>query len=412
MSASTQTTRSLGGRIALSAAMIAVAFGTALPLSIAHAQAPDELEKIVKDIERQAAVTADRSRVRTVLIEGEARTFTSTGSGAIVTKDGFIITCSHVVEGCNSVAVILSDGKRYPARVTGEDASRDICFLKIDKSDCDPYPIGDSNLVAIGDWVLALGHPIKRHADNKASVSIGMVTSLTEDIKAQGGKRSYEDPIRTDAPIFSGNSGGPLVNLRGELIGINAAIQLSNDSAYSIPMAQIWPRRSEFMGELNRVAEALLETCKRDPQKFQVALKEYKGKSSDAEFRWVTQWLRDNGGAIQGLATAIDALSPPDGYLGIEIVNVRFVDSWKANIKGGVRVHSVVPDQPGDNAGLQKDDIIYKFDGVEVEGKVHIAALVKAHKPGDTVKCDIIRGENRLTVTLRIGSREGIPAKP
>jgi S1-C subfamily serine protease len=161
------------------------------------------------------------------------------GSGAIVSPDGYVLTCAHVVDIAKRVEVILSDGTAHTAKIMGRNKRQDYALLKVEAKDLDAYKIGDSTKVKVGDWVMALGHPGGPYADLKPAFSAGRVTGLHKRLPVQFFDRFYDDAIQTDVPIFAGNSGGPLVSLSGELIGLNGAILIINENAYAIPIQEV-----------------------------------------------------------------------------------------------------------------------------------------------------------------------------
>ncbi len=220
------------GRALLAGLVLALA--AAAP---AFAQADD-----IRALDKKFREVAARATPATVLVKctlGDGRT--GFGSGATISADGYILTCSHVVDTAADVEVAFASGETFGARLLGKNPKQDYALLKVDLEGLPHFKIGDSTKVALGQWVVALGHPGGPYPDMRPAFSIGRVTGLHRRLPVQMMDRYYDDAIRTDAPIFAGNSGGPLLNLEGELIGLNGAILLINENSYAVPMQEIAP---------------------------------------------------------------------------------------------------------------------------------------------------------------------------
>lgn len=152
------------------------------------------------------------------------------GSGVIISEDGYIVTNNHVVDGADKLEVLLNDNSTYDARIVGTDEATDLALIKIDADKLSPITFGDSEAVKIGEWVLAVGNPFGFNSTVTAGIVSAKARSLSHN--SRGGKMGIESFIQTDAALNPGNSGGALVNLKGELIGINSAIY-SNTGSYS-----------------------------------------------------------------------------------------------------------------------------------------------------------------------------------
>jgi S1-C subfamily serine protease len=152
----------------------------------------------------------------------------STGSGVITTPDGYIVTNNHVVNNAQSVDVVIQDGRTYSAQVIGTDPSTDLALLKIDETNLPTIPFGNSDQLKVGEWVLAVGNPFNL----TSTVTAGIVSAKARNINILKDKMAIESFIQTDAAVNPGNSGGALVNARGELVGINTAIA-SNTGSYA-----------------------------------------------------------------------------------------------------------------------------------------------------------------------------------
>jgi serine protease Do len=194
----------------------------------------------VRGLDRRFREVAAQATPATVLVKstlGDGRA--GFGSGALISADGSILTCAHVIDTAADVEVTLADGETFAARVLGRNPKQDYALLKIEMTGLPHFDLGDSEKVKLGDWVIALGHPGGPYPDLKPAFSVGRVTGLHRRLPVQAMDRFYDDAIRTDAPIFAGNSGGPLLDLDGKLIGLNGAILLVNENSYAVPMAEI-----------------------------------------------------------------------------------------------------------------------------------------------------------------------------
>jgi serine protease Do len=204
----------------------------------AAAQAGDDVRALEKRFREVAARAIPATvLVKSTLSDGSGRS--GFGSGALISADGHILTCSHVVDIAGEVEVTLSTGETMAARMLGKNPKQDYALLKIEAEDLPFFKLGDSTRLALGEWVIALGHPGGPYPDLKPSFSVGRITGLHRRLPVQMMDRYYDDAIRTDAPIFAGNSGGPLLSLDGDLVGINGAILLVNENSYAVPIHEI-----------------------------------------------------------------------------------------------------------------------------------------------------------------------------
>ncbi|NUM35596.1 MAG: trypsin-like peptidase domain-containing protein [Candidatus Brocadiae bacterium] len=201
-------------------------------------------EKIQESLEaKQISQTIQKMvpflKARTVAIRVAIGGQYGFGSGAILSSDGIVLTCAHVSEISNNLTVITSEGKEYPAQALGKNSVNDYSLLKIEAKDLPYFELGDSSDLKLMQWVVALGHPGGPYPDNQPAVNAGRVRGLHKKLPIFLGWKFYDDAIQSDAPIFAGNSGGPLVDLQGRLVGINGAIMLVNDLAFSVPIDKI-----------------------------------------------------------------------------------------------------------------------------------------------------------------------------
>lgn len=265
------------------------------------------------------------------------------GSGVIVTKDGYILTNNHVVDGAKEVKVTLQDGREFTAKVIGRDPKADIAVVKIDASNLPTVALADSDKVAVGDVVLAIGNPF----------GVGQtVTSGIVSAKDRGnmGIEDYEDFIQTDAAINPGNSGGALVDIDGRLIGVNTAILSRSGGSQGVGFA--------IPSDLARtVMESLIKT---------------------------------------GHVTR--------GYLGVEIQNVtpELADQFQLKNDTGALIGEVVPNGPAAKAGLKDGDVVISFDGHEVSDSRRMQLQVAETKPGATVPVEIVRNGEKKTLDVTV----------
>jgi serine protease Do len=259
------------------------------------------------------------------------------GSGVIITKDGYILTNNHVVDGADQVKVALQDGREFTAKVIGRDPKSDVAVVKIDGKDLPTVPIADSDKVEVGDVVLAIGNPF----GIGQTVTTGIVSAT-----GRGGAvgLDYEDFIQTDAAINPGNSGGALVDSEGRLIGINTAI-LSRS------------------GGNQGIGFAIPSNLARD----------------------VSQSLVRDGHVTRG-------------YLGVMIqdVNPALAKEFKLKENQGALVSDVTEKSPAEKAGLKEGDVIIEFNGKKVSDSRHLKLEVARTQPGESVSLKVLRdGETK-----------------
>jgi serine protease Do len=273
------------------------------------------------------------------------------GSGVIITEDGFIVTNNHVVSGAEKVEVTLNDNRNFTAKVIGTDASTDLALLKIDEKGLPFVTYGNSDNVKVGEWVLAVGNPFNL----TSTVTAGIVSAKARNIGILPDQYKIESFIQTDAAVNPGNSGGALVNTKGELIGINSAIA-STTGSYS---------GYSFAIPVNLVRKVMDDL---------------------AEF-----------GSVQR------------GFIG---VSIRDVDSKLALEKGlkevsGIYIAGLTEGGAAKDAGLQEGDVITKVGDINVNSMPQLQEQIGRYRPGDKVTVTAIRGgqEKSFLVTLR--NKEG-----
>ncbi|HMV84021.1 MAG TPA: Do family serine endopeptidase [Blastocatellia bacterium] len=272
-----------------------------------------------------------------------------TGSGVIVSPDGYIITNNHVVDGADKVEVELADGREFVAKVIGTDPPSDVAVIKIDAASLPTVPFGDSDKVEVGDLVLAVGNPL----GIGQTVTMGIISAKGR--RSPGGTdRTYENFLQTDAAINRGNSGGALVNLRGELVGIPS--QILSQSGGSIGIGFAIPTK---------------------------------------EARNVMDQLLRNGKVRRGM-------------LG---VNIRSLETDLAEAFGykgtkGAFIENVVPGQPADQAGIKRGDIITEFQGQRIDTSDQLRNLASQTPPGTTVKVKVWREGAERELSLKLSERD------
>ena len=265
------------------------------------------------------------------------------GSGFIIRKDGLILTNNHVVENAQHISVTLSDKQEYKAKIIGRDPKTDLAVIKIEaKRDLPAAPLGDSEALRVGDWVLAIGNPFGL----SNTVTAGIVSAKGRVI----GSGPYDDYIQTDAPINPGNSGGPLFTAAGEVIGINTAIFSQSGGNVGIG----------FAVPINQ-AKALLPEL------------ESKGSVSRA-------WL---GVSVQPMT--------------VELARSLNVDKAR-----GALVAEVTDKSPAEKAGIKRGDVIVSYDGKKIDESSALPALVASSSVGKTVPVEIVRDGKSQTLSVTV----------
>ncbi|MBP6823883.1 MAG: Do family serine endopeptidase [Acidobacteria bacterium] len=268
-----------------------------------------------------------------------------TGSGVIVSTDGYIITNNHVVEGADKVEVELADKRTFKATVVGTDAPSDIAVIKVDSTDLPSIPFGDSDKVEVGDIVLAVGNPL----DIGQTVTMGIISAKGRRSPG-GGNNTFEDFLQTDASINRGNSGGALVNLRGELIGIPSQILSQTGGSIGIGFAIPTKMARNVMDQLLR-----------------------------------------NGKVSRGL-------------LGVSISPVRpeLAEAFGYKSTKGAFVQNVSPDSPAAQAGVKRGDVITEFQGQRIEDSDQLRTLTSQTAPGTSVKFKVWRDGSERELTAKL----------
>ena len=299
---------------------------------------------VVAQVVNQLAdsVVTINSQISDATGEGEA-----SGTGVVLTADGEILTNAHVVEGATGVTVRFA-GETEPrtATVLASDAGNDLALLKIDATNLKPATFAQPGTIRIGDQVIAIGYALA--LDGGPSVTSGIISALKRTIITESG--ALNGLIQTDAAISSGNSGGPLVNLRGEVVGINTAVarsdvnQAATNIGFSISVDEIVPVLEQLRSQASGVARQ-------------------------------------------------------EGFLGVGL-------AARTDGGQGAIITSVQPDSPASLAGIQEDDIVLSVDGEPIDGQAGLVAAIRDAAPGQTVEIEILRGVKRLTVKATLVARD------
>ncbi|MBW7844207.1 MAG: trypsin-like peptidase domain-containing protein [Bacteroidia bacterium] len=277
---------------------------------------------------------------------------TSSGSGVIISTDGYIVTNLHVVKDADVIEVITNNNKHsYKAKVIGTDGSTDLALLKIEGTKLPNMTFGNSDDVKIGQWVLAVGNPFNL----TSTVTAGIVSAKGRNINVVNNRFPIESFIQTDAAINPGNSGGALVNTNGELIGINTAIA-SNTGAYN--------------GYGFAIPSNLVQKIVRD-------LIEY--------------------GEVQRGFTGLD----------VKDIDASIADKLNINDNLGVYVQYILPNGPGEDAGIKTGDVIIKVNEKAIESKSIFDEQISYFRPGDKVKISLLRNGKTIDAYIKLINREG-----
>ncbi len=270
-----------------------------------------------------------------------------TGSGVIITEDGYIVTNNHVIQDATELEVTLNNNKSYQAKLVGTDSKMDIALLKIEADEKLPYTVfGDSDEIKVGEWVLAVGNPYNLNS----TVTAGIISAKARNL-ANDGIQSF---IQTDAAVNPGNSGGALVNTRGELIGINTMISSPTGSytgySFAVP---------------SNITRKIIE----DLMQF---------------------------GNVQR------------GVLGIEggEMNSNYAKEIGVKETQGFYINKVTKNSGAEKAGLQKGDIIVQLDDNKINGFAELTAYINTKRPNDVVQVRIIRDEKEKTIQVKLSKKE------
>ncbi|MBR0460409.1 trypsin-like peptidase domain-containing protein [Candidatus Saccharibacteria bacterium] len=301
------------------------------------------------------------TETRTMSFWGQESTSSAAGTGIIVSSDGYVLTNKHVINGANNINVVLDNGTTYDdVSVVTTDPVNDVAFLKIkDASDLTPATLGNSKTISIGQQVIAIGNALGQFQNTvTAGIISGIGRSVTASDSSSSSTEALTDMIQTDASINAGNSGGPLVNAAGEVIGINTAVSADGENiGFAIPISSVKGMLSE-----------ILET----------------GSAERA-------------------------------YLGVHYANITpdVAKKYELPVTAGAYVYSdskysaVVKDSPAAKAGVKEKDIITAVNGTKVGSAGSVSSLIGEYKPGDTVQLTILRDGKEMTLNVTLGSYKG-----
>ncbi len=281
------------------------------------------------------------------------RPVVSTGSGFIISEDGYLLTNNHVVEDADEIKVSLGDRREYSAEIIGADPRSDVALLKIEAENLPILKIGNSSNLRVGEWVVAIGSPFQL----RFSVTSGIVSAKGRSIP-NGSDSTYVPFIQTDVAINPGNSGGPLFNLEGEVIGINS---------------QIYTRSGGYMG----VSFAIPIDYAMD----------------------VADQLKENGYVARG-------------WLGVSIQEVtsELAEALGMEVPKGALISQIIADSPAENSGLKEEDVILFFDGEEIFYSADLPLTVGAIRPDSKVNAMVLRDGLKKTITVTVGELPKDPA--
>nr|WP_092469954.1 trypsin-like peptidase domain-containing protein [Desulfotruncus arcticus] len=275
------------------------------------------------------------------------RTESGLGSGFIISKDGYILTNEHVIDGADEIMVTVQDDQKdYQAKLIGADYDLDLAILKIEKKGDLPYlKLGDSEKIEVGNWVIAIGNPF----GFDHTVTVGVISAKGRPVPVEG--RYYKNLLQTDAAINPGNSGGPLLNLKGEVVGINTAVAQAQGIGFAIPTSTVKDVQNELM---------------------------QKGKV-------IRPWL---GIQMQNLTSDLAE------YLNLES-------------NEGVVVVGVVPGSPAQQAGLRQGDVIVEIQKQTIKNADELAERIKKTEIGQELLLLVYRDNQSMYITVAVGEKPG-----
>ncbi|KKQ73196.1 MAG: Protease Do [Berkelbacteria bacterium GW2011_GWB1_38_5] len=277
------------------------------------------------------------------------------GTGFIITNDGLILTNKHVAQSGDNLSVLTSDGKSYPAKIAALDPTNDLAILKIDASGLPVVDLGDSNDLQIGQWVIAVGNALGQFQN---TVTIGVISARERQLVAGSGNGDQEqlnNLLQTDAAINSGNSGGPLVNLAGQVIGINTAV------------------------------------------------------ASNAQGIGFAITINQAKGALESYKKTGKIVKP---YLGVQYVTLNKDIISQNNIKvdhgalivSGRNQSAVVANSPADKAGIKEGDVVLEINGQRIDENHPLSAVLQQFQPDDEIELKISRDNKESVLKLKLGS--------
>ena len=275
----------------------------------------------------------------------------SGGSGVIISTDGYIVTNNHVVDGATKLRVKLNDGRVFDAKIIGKDPTTDVALIKVEAEELPIIKFGSSDNLRLGEWVLAIGSPF----DLQSTITAGIVSAKARQLDVIPNEFRIESFIQTDAAVNPGNSGGALVNVRGELVGINTVIKSSTGS---------------YIGYSFAVPESIVRKVVNDLREYGIVQRALLGIS----YRYIDQDFIDQFGKDTGITEV-----------------------------GGVYVAAVSEGGSASEAGLRKGDVITEIDGAKITAPTTLTEQIGKHRPNDKISLVVKRGEKvkHFEVVLR-----------
>ncbi len=282
------------------------------------------------------------------------------GSGVIISKDGYIVTNNHVIDGADEISVKLNDNREFVGRIIGTDPATDLALVKIEGDNFPTLPVGDSDNLKVGEWVLAVGNPFNL----TSTVTAGIVSAKARTLGVYNG--GIESFIQTDAPINQGNSGGALVNVKGELIGINSVLSSPTGS---------------FAGYGFAIPTSIMTKVVAD-------LKQY--------------------GTVQRALLGIKGSSlSNDRYINEQVNEELKKKAAELGVVEGVLIAEIIEGGSASGADIKVDDVIIGIDGKTVRNMADLQEALARHRPGDKVKVKLIRAKKERTVDVTLKNEQG-----
>ena len=277
------------------------------------------------------------------------------GSGFVISPDGYIVTNDHVAGNATEITVSFPDGQTMPAELVGSDPLTDLALLKVEPKDPLPYlAFSGAGEPLVGEWAIALGNPFGLFEATEPTVTVGVVSATGRDLQSDRDGRLYRNMIQTDAAINRGNSGGPLVNALGEVIGVNTAIY--SESGGSIGLGFAVPA---------------------------------------AKARAIIDELRESGRIVRAHYTGLDVID----------VNARIARALGLREAAGIFVRDIDPGSPAEGAGILPYDVITSIAGAPIMSNADYVARIYDFSPGDRVLFRLIRGGEPIELELEIGEQ-------
>ncbi|MBX3007945.1 MAG: trypsin-like peptidase domain-containing protein [Melioribacteraceae bacterium] len=275
------------------------------------------------------------------------------GSGVIISSDGYIITNDHVAGNAVEANVTLTDGRIFKAKILGSDQASDLCLLKIDAKNLPFVPLGNSDDIIIGEWTIALGNPFGLFSVNdQPTVTVGVISATGMNLPPTN-NRYYINMIQTDAAINSGNSGGPLVNAIGELVGLNTLIYTAQGSSGNVGVG--------FAIPVNKIKRVIDE-------------------------------LKQDGKVNRNFWTGLNILT----------IDENLAKTYGLKSNRGVIITQVSQNSPAQKAGIQVEDIILGIDNYKITDENTLISVINEYRTDDTIELKILRGDSNIVKKMKL----------